>query len=55
MSRTPNDPNAKTFLYILKDPETEEIRYVGKTVKKLEHRLKEHISACKREKNHRIN
>ena len=55
MSKTPNDPNTKTFLYILKDPETEEIRYVGKTVKKLEYRLKQHISACKREKNHRTN
>ena len=33
--------------YVLKDPETLEIRYVGITRKTLERRLKEHIRTTK--------
>lgn len=55
MSKTPNDPSTLTRIYVMKDPETEDIRYVGKTVKTIQRRLREHISAIKRENNHRTN
>lgn len=44
-----------TRIYSLSDPDTGEIRYIGKTVKKLNKRLQGHIWAIKREKNHRTN
>lgn len=53
MSKTPKDPDSRTSIYVLKDPETLEIRYVGKTVSELKHRLKGHIYRSKLEKNHR--
>lgn len=34
-------------IYVLKDPRTGEVRYVGKTIKKLIHRLSDHCSATK--------
>jgi len=37
-------------IYILKDPKTQEIRYVGKTIKSLKHRLSLHISSSIRNK-----
>lgn len=44
----------KTYIYILKDPETDEIRYVGKTVD-IKRRYYHHCSksACKSQKSHR--
>lgn len=53
MSKTPKNENCKTLIYVLKDPDTDAIRYVGKTVDKLENRLKGHIYRCKLEQNHR--
>lgn len=57
MSRAPKNELTETKIYIMKDPDTLEIRYVGKTVKKsLVARLGEHIQDSKREKNnHRVN
>lgn len=37
-----------TKIYLLKDPDTNEIRYVGKTVKSLNIRLSQHISRSKK-------
>lgn len=37
-----------TKIYILKHPETQEIRYVGKTVQQLKYRLATHISRSKK-------
>lgn len=45
----------KVNIYTLSDPETNEIRYVGQTVKSLNNRLSSHIWDCKRVKNHRTN
>lgn len=53
MSKTPKNENCKTLIYVLKDPDTDEIRYVGKTVDKLENRLKGHLYRSKIEENHR--
>lgn len=39
MSATPKDQNSTTLIYVLKDPDTLEIRYVGKTVSSLITRL----------------
>lgn len=41
-----------TFIYVLKDPDTEEIRYVGKA-NDVEERLRTHIVHATCEKNHR--
>jgi len=43
MSKT-CDVNRLTTIYVLKDPRFDTIRYVGKTVKSLDHRLTQHIS-----------
>lgn len=40
-------------IYKLLDPTTNEIRYVGRTVQKLENRLKKHLNA--NDKSHRVN
>lgn len=42
-----------TFIYVLKDPRSGEVRYVGKTVQKLSKRLSFHITAAKSGKNHK--
>lgn len=60
MSRIPkNRDTIKTTIYVLKDPETEEVRYVGKTVKLLKYRLQDHLYRKRKTKtgetNHRIN
>jgi hypothetical protein len=55
MAKIPKDIKVKTFIYVLKDPDTQEIRYVGKTIKPLKYRLTGHIYSCKKEKNHRTN
>ena len=57
MSTTPKNELAKTQIYVMKDPDTLEIRYVGKTVKEnIVTRLGEHIQEAKRgRKNHRLN
>ena len=57
MSTTPKDPNARTSIYVLKDPRNDKIRYVGKTVSTLKVRLKQHLYAARNPKslNHRIN
>lgn len=43
MSKT-CDATRLTSIYVLKDPRFDTIRYVGKTIKSLEHRLNQHIS-----------
>jgi hypothetical protein len=55
MAKTPKNIKVKTFIYVLADPDTLEIKYVGKTVKPLKIRLTGHIYSCKKEKNHRTN
>jgi hypothetical protein len=55
MARIPKNTKVQTFIYTLEDPDTNEIRYVGKTVKCLKHRLTNHIYSIKKEKNHRTN
>lgn len=49
MSSTPKNVKIRTSIYVLKDPYTDEVRYVGKTVKKLNYRLKQHIYDSKSE------
>lgn len=44
-----------TFIYVLKDPRTGEVRYVGKTKNSLRKRLTDHIYDSKRHKNRRAN
>ena len=39
MSTHPKNENVKTSIYVLKDPKTQEIRYVGKTTQSLVARL----------------
>lgn len=41
----------RTSIYILLDPRNQEIRYIGKTIKKLEYRLVEHL--CEKSNNKR--
>jgi hypothetical protein len=55
MRRT--DDTRPTSIYVLKDPRNNEIRYVGKTVKKLSDRLCSHICVAKKREviNHRTN
>lgn len=55
MSKTPKDINTNTIIYTLAHPLTGEIRYVGKTVKSLNDRLKSHVWDTKRRNNHRVN
>ncbi len=57
MSSTPKDINCRTSIYVLKHPITKEIRYVGKTIRPIQERLKEHIYLGKTsvKLNHRIN
>ena len=56
MSKKPKNFKQKTLIYVLTD-ENYQIRYVGKTIQKLEYRLKQHIRVAKTSKikNHRIN
>lgn len=42
-------------IYLLKDPDTNKIKYVGKTVQKLKYRLSGHISASKRRRTSYVN
>ena len=55
MSKTPKHKSALTYIYTLSI--NDDIRYVGKTVNKLEYRLKTHIAVAKsgKIKNHRTN
>ena len=55
MAKIPKDVNTTTLIYVVKDPDSLEIRYVGKTVQKLTTRLKQHIRAINKEHNHRTN
>lgn len=57
MSANPKNLNSITYIYVLKDPETNLIRYVGKTVNKVNYRLSQHLNEAKRSlaKNHRLN
>lgn len=43
MSTTPKDVKVRTSIYVLKNPDTDEVRYVGKTSKDLTRRLNQHI------------
>lgn len=43
------------YVYGLYDPRTDELRYVGQTVKDLNVRLSHHIYQCKNVKNHKCN
>lgn len=53
MSTTPKNVNDITKIYVLKDPDSKEVRYVGKTVQSLIARLGQHIYDAKSKKNHR--
>lgn len=53
MSKT-LEANRRTSIYVLKDPFTMEIRYVGKTATKLRDRLLGHKDATKKPTNHRL-
>lgn len=57
MSTTPKNENVETLIYVLKDPETKVMRYVGKTVHTLQRRLSQHLydSRTKEKRNHRLN
>jgi hypothetical protein len=55
MARIPKNIKVQTFIYTLEDPDTNEIKYIGKTVKPLKTRLTNHIYSCKKETNHRTN
>lgn len=55
MAKIPKNIKVQTFIYTLEDPDTNEIRYVGKTIKSLNNRLTGHIYSCKKENNHRTN
>lgn len=48
------EADRRTSIYILKDPFTMEIRYVGKTATKLRDRLLGHKDAAKKPTNHRL-
>lgn len=54
MARKPDNIKANTLIYTLADPDTGEVRYIGKTVKSLATRLSAHIHSYKRERNHRV-
>lgn len=57
MSTTPKDTKIITYIYTLSDPVTNEIKYVGKTVKELKSRLTDHIyrATKNKERNYRTN
>lgn len=55
MAKTPKNKNITTIIYSLEDPDTNEIRYIGKTVKSLPSRLTNHIYTAKKINNHRCN
>lgn len=55
MSKTPKSIKARTIIYTLADPFTLEIRYIGKTVSLLHHRLGQHLYVTGKESNHRTN
>lgn len=55
MAKTPKNNQVLTFIYTLSDPDTDEIRYIGKTVKSLKQRLTNHIYTSKKINNHRCN
>jgi hypothetical protein len=57
MSTTPHDKERRTSIYVLKDPISNNVRYVGKTVATLKRRLDQHIYDAKSLKiqNHRTN
>lgn len=56
MSTKPKNELTDTKIYVLKDPDSLDIRYVGKTVNSLISRLGQHIADTKRNKNnHRVN
>lgn len=38
------DENRDTYIYTLEDPDTKSVRYVGKTVSPLKHRLSQHLT-----------
>lgn len=46
---------SEVFIYSLEDPETKEVRYIGKTIQKLEKRLIAHIYESNHKKNHKCN
>jgi hypothetical protein len=46
---------SKVFIYSLENPITKEVRYIGKTVQKLEKRLTAHIYESKHRNNHKCN
>ena len=45
--------NREVYIYVLKHPDTLEIRYVGKTVRKLSRRLGNHIANAKGNKHNK--
>lgn len=55
MARIPKSKDINTLIYTLSDPDTKEIRYVGKTVKSLKSRLSNHIYTSKKFNNYRCN
>jgi sarcosine oxidase delta subunit len=58
MSKIPQNTKVLTRIYILKDPENQQVRYVGKTVKSLKARLTDHLYERKNKfglLNHKIN
>lgn len=46
---------SKVFIYSLENPKTKEVRYIGKTIQKLEKRLTAHVYESKHRKNHKCN
>lgn len=55
MSKFPKNTKTNCIIYTLSDPDTNEVRYIGKTVKSLKHRLTDHLYSPKRENNYRTN
>lgn len=43
MGKIPKNVETPTYIYVLKDPDTQFIRYVGKTICTLKCRLQQHI------------
>lgn len=55
MSKIPKNIKSITSIYVLKHPITGDVRYVGKTVKNLKHRLTQHVSDIKRTNTYKSN
>lgn len=55
MGKIPKNTKILTFIYTLEDPDTNEVRYIGKTISPLNIRLTKHLASCKRENNYRTN